>query len=1232
MKIISLEIHNIASIEGPHLLNFEEEPLQSTGIFAITGATGSGKSTILDAICLALYDKTPRLSGVFSNISVENILVKDARNLLRKGAVNGYVKVVFTGIDNQFYEAEWTVRRAYNKASGSLQSVEMRLFNLSKNEPFPENRKSLVKEEIERLVGLNFEQFTKSVILAQGEFTSFLKADDDSRATILEKLTGTEIYRDISMAVFEKQSMLKNKLSEFEKIIGQYPLLSEEELSELNNQQRQLTEQKNKSKKQQEILSKQLDWFNHLHQLHENHLSAKKAFDDIIQEFDNQRKRKDILTQLQHIQPVKQEVIQKIREEKEIENLNEVINQLTEKINQQKEIISQQKEYIQKNADEITQHKSLSEKLQPEINRARELDSSIRNGLKLYEEILADYQKIQEETTQIQHKINLKNEELKEVNEYISSIEKWQKDNQLFAQFEQHQSWINSKINDLKKEQQTLDNQQKRQYKNQQLLQQTEAASAQTKKRRETIEKELVELKKSFQTVKEQLTQYDGKKWLEERNKISEKQRQINEEKAIFQSYYNTLKSYQEITTRIEQNKNVLQNKTKELTEKKAQETIVETEVNTLKKTVKKIRYIYDKNLSELRNMLKENEPCMVCGSTEHPYVEHTLNAVPSEIEADYSAKCAEWEKLKENIISLQTAIDYQKQQNQLDTIQYNNISQELSTIENRWKNCRSFSLITDNENVEQWFENQLNHWQNVWQEIQHKEEIFTELNTEFQSINNQIQEKSAEQKNIETEQNNLVNQQNLLQQELTIINKNMIEITENIIRLKQELQELLVDENWYAKLEQDDYLFQRDFQQAIENWKKSAVKSTEYLAKKEELSAKLDTLNQKSQFETNHLTALSERLEKGKIHNEELKSERNSLLSGKSVGEIEKYISQNGEKLTQQLDESKTDLSRQEVNLATLQTQFDEAQKTRKNRQENLQKIHKHIEIWLQNQPEEHQIYPQQLFELAQYSIEFIQKEESFFRQLEENYTRTKTLFDEHQNNLNKHLKTDKPEQNEETLREEKTNIDEQYKEIELRINEIDYQLKRHQENKQQRQKLIAEQEETYHDYQKWNELNDLIGSRDGKKFRKIAQEYTLDMLLQYANQHLNNISQRYTLHRIENSLSISITDHDMAGEIRSVNSLSGGESFLVSLALALALSSLSSTRLNVESLFIDEGFGTLDSDTLAIALDALESLYHQGKKVGVISHVAEMAERIPVKIHLEKQGNGKSMIEIRI
>ena len=152
----------------------------------------------------------------------------------------------------------------------------------------------------------------------------------------------------------------------------------------------------------------------------------------------------------------------------------------------------------------------------------------------------------------------------------------------------------------------------------------------------------------------------------------------------------------------------------------------------------------------------------------------------------------------------------------------------------------------------------------------------------------------------------------------------------------------------------------------------------------------------------------------------------------------------------------------------------------------------------------------------------------------------------------------------------------------------------------------------------QRWDKLSNLIGSASGMSFRKYAQEYTLDILL------------RYTLQRIPNSLSLQVVDNDMGAEIRSVYSLSGGESFLVSLALALALSSLSSTQMNIETMFIDEGFGSLDSNTLSVALDALESLQNQGKKVGVISHVQEMVERIAVKVIVQKEGNGKSSIMI--
>jgi exonuclease SbcC len=135
---------------------------------------------------------------------------------------------------------------------------------------------------------------------------------------------------------------------------------------------------------------------------------------------------------------------------------------------------------------------------------------------------------------------------------------------------------------------------------------------------------------------------------------------------------------------------------------------------------------------------------------------------------------------------------------------------------------------------------------------------------------------------------------------------------------------------------------------------------------------------------------------------------------------------------------------------------------------------------------------------------------------------------------------------------------------------------------------------------------------------------------LLSFANIHLQDLSNRYRIERIPNTLGLQVVDLDMGDEIRTVYSLSGGESFLVSLALALGLASLSSSKMKVESLFIDEGFGSLDPNTLNIAMDALERLHNQGRKVGVISHVQEMTERIPVQIKVSKKASGRSQVEV--
>jgi exonuclease SbcC len=193
--------------------------------------------------------------------------------------------------------------------------------------------------------------------------------------------------------------------------------------------------------------------------------------------------------------------------------------------------------------------------------------------------------------------------------------------------------------------------------------------------------------------------------------------------------------------------------------------------------------------------------------------------------------------------------------------------------------------------------------------------------------------------------------------------------------------------------------------------------------------------------------------------------------------------------------------------------------------------------------------------------------------------------------------------------------------------------QLRIAQDDARRRQSasIMAEVEKQEASSRLWAQLGELIGSADGKKFRNYAQQFTLDVLLGYANRHLAELSRRYRLERIQDTLALMVVDQDMGDEMRSVHSLSGGESFLVSLALALGLASLSSKRVRVESLFIDEGFGSLDAATLSVAMDALDGLQSLGRKVGVISHVQEMTERIATKVLVQRTAGGRSVVTIQ-
>ena len=210
MKILAIRGRNLASLATEFCVDFQSEPLASAGLFAITGPTGAGKSTLLDALCVALYDATPRLLRAASrgetipDVGEHSVGPADPRTLLRRGAGEGFAEVDFVGSDGVAYRARWTVRRARSKAEGRLQASELSLTRIDDGQVLSGNGKLETLKLIEGRIGLSFEQFTRAVLLAQNDFAAFLRASDDERAELLQTLTGTAAYAEISRQAYAR--------------------------------------------------------------------------------------------------------------------------------------------------------------------------------------------------------------------------------------------------------------------------------------------------------------------------------------------------------------------------------------------------------------------------------------------------------------------------------------------------------------------------------------------------------------------------------------------------------------------------------------------------------------------------------------------------------------------------------------------------------------------------------------------------------------------------------------------------------------------------------------------------------------------------------------------------------------------------------------------------------------------------------------------------------------------
>ncbi|HJD75113.1 MAG TPA: ATP-dependent exonuclease [Bacteroides reticulotermitis] len=379
MKVIAIRGKNLASLEGEFELDFMQEPLQSAGIFAITGHTGAGKSTLLDALCLALFDCTPRMNKakenniLLSDVQDRSLSQNDSRSILRRGTSEGYSEVDFVALTGDTYRSRWSVRRSRGRVDGSLQKVEMTLTNLTSGIE-EQGTKTELLARIADLVGLSFEQFNRSVLLAQGDFATFLKARQSEKAEILEKLTGTDIYSRISASIYEKTKLAENEYGRILERIKGVELLSEEQREQLSLEQSQLLLQLNALKKEEEEKGVKLKWIEEEQALTLGISQSENELKEVSERITTAAPRYNRLQRIEQVQEIRDTYME----------LSAIRKQTVEKqrnIVEQEEVLRKKEELLTAilkeeaiNRESATAYKELLKRLEPEINAARELD------------------------------------------------------------------------------------------------------------------------------------------------------------------------------------------------------------------------------------------------------------------------------------------------------------------------------------------------------------------------------------------------------------------------------------------------------------------------------------------------------------------------------------------------------------------------------------------------------------------------------------------------------------------------------------------------------------------------------------------------------------------------------------------------------------------------------------------------------------------------------------------
>ena len=1241
MKIVSIRIKNLASLEGLTEIDFTQEPLCSAGIFAITGPTGSGKSTILDALCLALYARTPRyLDAKENNIMLHDVQgskinQSDVRGILRDGTADGFAEVNFIGVDGNQYGATWSVKRAHNKITGSIQDSFITLKNISTGIDITGKKKEL-QPEIERLVGLNFEQFTRSVLLAQGDFTAFLKAGKDEKSSLLEKLTGTEIYSEISKRIHEKHKDEAQELKDLNLQREGIPTLTTEETDVLETEKNVLGIAIEQHEKHVDDVVKEIGWHRQTEILESSLASAVAAREQATEAKKQVTDRELKVRQVENVQPARGWV----------EGIQNIEGQLSGKISSKEELeksrvlLDKEKDAslvaLQDANEKLITANNAQEQAKPLIEEARTLDLQLKEKETQVSRATEDTLSIQEKYTQQQDQLKSKKEEAEALQKSIEQLMQWKEDNVSRKTVAENQSLIVSKLSDAQNLLGAIQTTASSSLKAEETIRTKKLEKSDLDHQHSEIKKHVATLQQVFDTKSAEIVAIPIAVLENDKSEADTFVEELVRAEAHWKTLFTAQTELNALTQTFSKNAEDLVGKRKAFEQAAEHLTASTLQRDISANMLNRARIAATENVETLRSQLEPEHPCPVCGSEHHPYADHNpqLDRVLAELEATHK-------KIED--VYMHCVQTHSSLQQQCDQLQKLIVEQEttigvkgaaLKGLENVWS---GFVVYTDcvsipDEQKEAWLK----------QQVQTKKSAQQNLLLQVQSYYRQKEELGAAKNELDAQKEKGVEFANAikdsvrhllsLQEQLDQYNKEKNKSNDDLVEIEKAVSPYFTAQDWFQNWKSSPADFVTRINTFSGQWKTQTRELEEKSVTHSVLAATI--LSEQKQVEQ-----LSEDLQKQREIRDKLKGlyetllqKRKDFFNGEDITHVEAGLKQGIEKLRQQLDVSKAADEKLQQDRIRTGTQVEGIEKEITSLNEQSAALTTKLEAWLkQYAMQEGSILTEtQLKELLTFSQEWVDSERKVIRTIEDALIQAQSVLQERVATLESHKQVRVSERTLDALSALLLETKAALQTDSQRNNEINIRLRDDVINKTRIGSLLETIDAKTAIVENWAKLNEMIGSADGKKFRQLAQEYTLDVLLSYANVHLEMLSKRYLLQRIPDALSLQVLDQDMGDEIRTVYSLSGGESFLVSLALALGLASLSSSKMKVESLFIDEGFGSLDPVTLNIAMDALERLHNQGRKVGVISHVQEMTERIPVQIKVSKQQSGKSVVEI--